>query len=493
MLIRHSALYTAAKLVPGLLGVATTAVLTRLLNPHEYGLYGLALVVMTLGTIILFQWLCLSFLRFYQSRERGSNLVSTFTSMFLIMVAISAVVFSVAMVGGFIPRDLLGPCAAGLLMVWASSWFELIARLAVAKFEPTKYMRINFARSLLVLIGASAAAWLTGSPVWTAMGTGAGIFAGAFFGKLSIPRPAWRHFDYSLARDVVVFGAPMAASLTLFVLVDAGTRVLLEQLDSAQALGIYTAASILSAAIIGTMAEGVSSAGYSLAVREVEQGDDMSAQRQLLANGMLLMAVLAPAAIGIALTGNCIATTFVGSKFVSGVAPLVPWMAASSFLNNIRANHLDHAFQLGKKSHLQIWVMGLAGLVAVGLSIYLIPRDGPIGAAVAVTIGYAVACIHSMIAGRYAYPIPLPIAATIRVGICCIVMVLVVINLPDNGWTGLILRATFGSIAYALAALAVNLLESRTLAIRIARSALARRSARAATASRHRGQRSHYG
>jgi hypothetical protein len=115
--------------------------------------------------------------------------------------------------------------------------------------------------------------------------------------------------------------------------------------------------------------------------------------------------------------------------------------------------------------------MALAGLVTIGLSIYLIPKDGAMGATIAVTVGYGVACIHSMIAGRYAYPIPLPIAASIRVGICCVIMVVVVVGLPDSGWTGLILRATFGAIAYALAALAVNLLESRKPVIRIVRSA----------------------
>jgi O-antigen/teichoic acid export membrane protein len=467
-------LYTAAKMLPGLLGVATTAALTRLLTPQEYGLYGLALVVMVLGSIILFQWLCLSFLRFYQARQADANLVSTFVSIFLLMAVFSATVTGLALACGVIPKPLFGVSLIGLLMVWASAWFELVSRLAVAEFAPVKYLRMNFARALLILIGASAAAWATRSPVWTALATGAGIVSGTFFGNVRIPRPAWRDFDYALARDVVVFGAPMAASLTLFVLVDAGTRILLEQLNSPRALGLYTAASILAASTIGVIAEGVSSAGYSMAVREVERGDAASARRQLLANGTLLLAVLAPASLGIALTGNCIATIFVGSKFVGGVAPLMPWMAAFSFLNSLRANHLDHAFQLGKRSHLQIWVMALAGLVTMVLGFYLIPRQGPVGAAIAVTAGYAVACVHSMIAGRYAYPIPLPIESGLRVGFCCAVMALVVVPLPDTGWAGLILRSGLGAAAYAVAALAVNLLGSRTRALRFAQAAFAR-------------------
>jgi O-antigen/teichoic acid export membrane protein len=474
MLIRNSLIYTVAKLLPGLFGLATTAALTRLLEPREYGLYGLALVVMTLGSMIMFEWLNVSFLRFYQSRREDPNLISTFICMFVALTIVSAVVLGVALISGVVPTDLVGPSVVGLLMVWASSWFELVSRLAVAQFQPIKYLSMNFGRSLFVMVGATAAAWLTTSPIWTAMGTGAGIFAGTFFGRIPIPRPSWRRFDRGLARDVAVFGAPMAASLTLFLLIDGGNRVLLEQLDSAQALGLYTAAAVLAQSTLGVIAGGISSAGYSLAVQEVERGDHSAARRQLLANGTLLLAVLAPASLGMALTGNCIATTLVGSKYVSGVAPLILWMAANSFFGSLRGNHLDHAFQLGKKSHLQVWVIGLAGIIAIGVSFYLIPKEGPIGAAIAVTVGQAVACALSMIAGRYAYPIPLPIAASIRVGICCVVMAFIVVQLPDSGWMGLVLRATLGSGTYALTAIAVNLLDTRAIAVRFAQIAVRR-------------------
>jgi O-antigen/teichoic acid export membrane protein len=469
MLVRNSAIYTVAKLVPGLFGLATTAALTRLLSPHEYGLYGLALVVMTLGSIILFDWLGLSFLRFHQSRREDRSFIPTFISIFIALVLISAITLGVALIS-VIPADLVGAYVVGLLMVWASAWFDLVTRLATAEFQPLRVLSMNLGRSVLVLVGATITAWLTRSPHWTAMSTGVGIFAGSFFGRVPIPRPSVRWFDRSLAYDVLVFGIPVAASMTLFVLIDGGTRLLLERLDSPQALGLYTAASVLAQSTIGVIAGGVSSAGYSLVVREVERGDHAAARRQLHANGALLLAVLTPASLGIALTGNCIATTLVGSKFMSGVALLIPWMAANSFFNAVRANHLDHAFQLGKKSYLQIWIMGLAGIVAIGLSLYLIPKQGAVGAAIAVTVAYAIACVSSMIAGRYAYSIPLPIATGARVGICCAVMALVVIQLPDSGWTGLLLRATFGGASYILAAVAVNLLGSQAVVLGLAES-----------------------
>jgi len=461
MLIQHSVLYIIAKLLPGLFGLLTTAALTRLLDPHEYGLFGLALVIMSLGSTILFDWLGLSFLRFYQARRDDPRVVTTFVSMFVALVVISAVALGVAWIGGALPADLVGIYIVGLIMVWTYAWFELVSRLAVAEFRPINNLGMNFGRSLLILVGATTAAWLTESPLWTAIATAAGMFASTFFVGVPIARPSWHRFDRDLARSVLLFGAPIAASMTMGSLVSGGTRALVELLDSARALGVYTAAFVLVQNTLGVMAAGIAAAGYSLAVRAVDGGDPDAARRQLLANGALLLAVLAPASLGIALAGNSIATTLVGSKFTSGVAPLMPWMAAGTLFGCLRAHYLDHAFQLGHRPQLQIWVTGLAGIIAIALCIYLIPLEGPIGAAIAVTVSMVVSCVHAWIAGRYAYPLPLPIAAGIRVGICCAIMALVMVGLPDTGWTGLALRIGLGSAAYALSAVAVNLLDAR--------------------------------
>src|SRR5262249_51778195 len=145
-----------------------------------------------------------------------------------------------------------------------------------------------------------------------------------------------------------------------------------------------------------------------------EGGDPSEAQRQLLANGTLLLAVLAPASLGMALTSNCLATTLVGPKFASGVAPLIPWMAASSFFVCVRAYHLDQAFQLGRKPQLLILITAFAGILAIGVSFYEIPRVGPVGAAIAATLAVGLSCIPAWIVGRRVFPIPLPIAAGLR-------------------------------------------------------------------------------
>lgn len=246
MLIRNSALYAIAKLFPGVFGLATTAALTRLLDPQQYGLYGLTLVIMTSGSMVLFDWLGQSLLRFHPAGRKDPGFLSTFMWMFVALGIVSALALGTAMISGIVANELIGPCIVGLLLIWASSWFELVSRLAVAQFRPIEVLRMNVVRSVAILAMTTALAGLTGSPIWTAAGAGVGILAGAFLGGAPIPRLSIHRFDGRLARDVTLFGAPLAAGMSLFIMIDAGSRVLLERLDSPQALGVFTAAAILA-------------------------------------------------------------------------------------------------------------------------------------------------------------------------------------------------------------------------------------------------------
>ena len=333
--------------------------------------------------------------------------------------------------------------------------------MAIAEFQPVTYALMTFGRSGFTLMGACGAAWLTGNPIWAAAGTAGGCLAAACLIVTSPLSPSIRRFDANLAGEIVRFGAPTAISMTLVALTTSGSRLLLQQLDSTAALGLYTAASILAQSALGILGTGVSSAGYSMAVRALERENAEAARRQLTANATLLIAVMAPASLGIALTGNCLATIVVGSKFIAGVSALVPWMAATSFFSALRSNHLDHSFQLGLRPELLILVTFVTGLIAIGLCLYLIPQMGVLGLAIALTIAAAIGCVLAVVVGRYAYQIPLPINGGVRIAAACALMAVAIMKLPDSGWTGLVLRAGVGSAVYALAAIAFNVASVR--------------------------------
>ena len=350
-------------------------------------------------------------------------------------------------------------------MVWAVSWFELLARFPVSEFQPSRYLRMHVTRSIAVLVGTTAGAVLTKDAAWTAIGAAAGMFASSFSVRPPLMWPRRSNFDRELARDVIVFGFPLAVSMAIASIIDGGSRLLLAFLDSAQALASYTAASILVQTAIGFIGMAVYTAGYSRVVIAVERDEHAAAQQQLLANGALLLAVLAPASLGLALVGESLATIFVGPQLVPGVVAVIPWIAASTFLGAIRAYHLDQAFQLGKRPQLQVWMQLLGGATSVALCFYLIPTRGAVGAAMAVAGAILVSSVYAAIMGRFAYRVPLPLAAGARIAVCCAILAAVVLALPGTGWPGLALRTGLGALSYGLAAFALNLSNVRSQAL----------------------------
>ena len=353
MLIRHSLLYMVARFVPGILGMMTTALLTRLLDLRGYGIYGLALVIMTFVSTMGFDWLGVSLMRFNEARRGDERVIATFVQIFLVLMLVSAGLTALTWACGLFSGAEASVYLLGLLLAWSYSWFEFAARVETANMRPFRYLTMNLARSACILLGAVGAAWLTHDAIWTMVGTGVGMFAGAMFGTLRTHRMAPRLFDRQLAAQVIAFGFPLAISMTLGSVVSSGTRALVQALGSSEALGLYTAAFILVQNTLAIMASGIASAGYPLAVRAVESGDGIRAQRQLLANGSLLLAMLAPACLGMALAAPGISTTLVGHRFSAGVSLLTPWMAAGTFFASIRAHFLDHAFQLGRRPSLE--------------------------------------------------------------------------------------------------------------------------------------------
>lgn len=461
MLIRHSAIYVVAKLVPGLLGMATTAILTHLLDPERYGLYGFALVLMSFGATMGFDWLNISFLRFYQARREDLKVISTVVQLFAMIVACSAVAFGLVWWAGLLPTSEREIYEVGLLLMWAYAWFELVTQFEIADFRPLTYFAMNLQRAVCMMAGTVGAAVLTHDPVWTSLGTALGILAGSIpirTNKVHFGRSA---FDKALARQIFAFGIPLAASMVMSSVVTSGTRAMIEWLGSSEALGYYTAAYVLIQNTLVVLASGIAAAGYSLAVRAVESGDPTAANRQLLDNATLLLVVMAPASLGMALTAHGIALTLVGPRYVVAVSALTPWLAVGSFFGSFRAHFLDHAFQLGRRPYLQIRVIGVAAIISIGLSLWLIPRMGPEGAAIAVAIAMAASCVHAYFEGASAYPMPMPFGATARIAVSCLAMTAAVWAFSGDTVIRFAIQVLAGGIVYATLIVAFNVLGIR--------------------------------
>jgi O-antigen/teichoic acid export membrane protein len=460
MLIRNSMIYVAARTLAGVFSIVTTALLTRLLDPSQYGVYGLALVIMTITSNVCFLWLGLAFTRFGQSQQDLSKTISTIVCLFASVILLTGTLALLILASGVLSQY-IQPFLIGTVLAWSLAWFELAAVFEIITFHAFRYLSMNVARAILVFILAVGAAWITHDPISTAVGTALGMLGGSLLGRFPGHYVKRWNLDRSFATKVLVFGLPFTVSMTMDSLLHGGPRIIIETLDSSAALGHYTAAYLLVTNTLIIIGAGISSAGYSLALRIGESGDSLAMRRQLLANGELLLAVMAPAALGLALTGKGLAATLAGPQF-SEVAQLAPWMAAGAFVATLRANFLDLAFQLSHKTHMQIWVSALGAAIAIGLSLYLVPRTGALGAAIAVTTGFAFAFCLAFIIGRRVFPLPLPLESAVRVLGCCIVMAALVRAVPGATPISFLIQIIVGVLGYGAAAFALNLLNVRT-------------------------------
>src|SRR6516162_2244984 len=147
MLIKDSITYTLARLAPGILAIATTAVLTRLLEPQKYGIFALAQVVMTLVSSIAFDWLGPTLQRLYEAHRGDPRTFATFVHLYFgLVMGSAAVTLLVWILGGF--RNGQGAIyILGIALAWGYSWFELTSQFEIVNFRPLRYFRMNVWRA----------------------------------------------------------------------------------------------------------------------------------------------------------------------------------------------------------------------------------------------------------------------------------------------------------------------------------------------------------
>ena len=461
MILRTGATYLVARIVPGALGVATTALLTRLLSPDVYGVYGLALIVMNFASTVAFEWLGMSFMRFFESRKNDPRTVPTFLMLFAGLVGLTGLLLAGAMSFGLVPAGMRGLFAVGMLMAWSFALFEMLAKLEIAAVRPVRYLLLNLLRAVALSACTLLAAFLSRDALWTAAGTAAGLalaVAPMMRQRLTFTR---QQFDVDIARQVIRFGLPFAVSMLLAGLFTSGVRSLVAVLAGPGELGFYTAAYNLAQNVLAVIASAVGSATYPLAVRAFERGDPAGLQAQLEENFTLLISVIVPASLGMALTAPDLAHMLVGPGFQAPVAMLMPPMCLTVLLGALRGTYLDHSFQLGKRIGAQVAVSAVAAALALGGTALLVPAVGVVGAPIATTFAMAVSCVHAWLAGRRGQPMPLPAAPLIKVAAAAGAMAVAVLAIPTGQAWSLCAKVLAGGTTYAAVCLATDMLGVR--------------------------------
>lgn len=407
MLFQHTVLYFLARGFPGLINFLALSVYTRLFIPDVYGRYALALATVSFASNVLFQWIQLGLLRFLPQFEyMEARLLSTILAAYLMMVAftgcIGAAIYALLEPGFW--RAIL---PLTILLLWVQAWFEINLQLLSSRLKPMRYGILAGARAILALAlgGAFASAgWEARAPLW-------GLVIGGAAAALLFSRGAWKsvsykHFDRGLFQELARYGFPLGITFVFSFVISTSDRYLIGWLIDEKSVGLYAAAYDLTQFSLGVLMMIVNLAAYPIIVRALEHEGIEAAREQIKRQGLLLMSIAAPATAGFIVLAENISSVLLGTEFRIFAASIVPWIAGAALVGGIKAYYFDLAFQLGKSTKGQLWVVMIASLVNILLNVAWIPSYGLLGAAWATLAACTVGLLLSAWLGRLHFKLP---------------------------------------------------------------------------------------
>ena len=450
MLVRHSLSYFLIKSGPGLIGLLTVLIYTRILSPEEYGIYALVISGLGICYSIFFQWLSLSLGRFYE--ENGMHSESFFSTSFYSFLLVC--LLSIIIWGGvtlflaenrwlkfifFIPP-----------LVITYAWYELNLRILNAKLELKLYGYISFTKSILgLLIGLMLYLIFGFNGILT------GLILSAIIAPLLWARGIWttlkiQLFDQKIFKKLALYGMPLAITIALTLVVDISDRFLIALFINEKEAGLYSASYDLVMQIMGFIVATLYVAIFPILVKSADSIHTVKFNQHLNQYGTLLLTASMPFFIIFATLPKNISFVLLGSPYREAANQVMPIIALSIFIGSIKIHFFDLIFQLKKRTYIQIIPALLTAIVNIILNIIWIPTYGITGAACATLIAFIVGFLASFSLLKYRFRMSFPKNDTIKILIAGLGMFLFLLNINSlNGLTALIFQV-FSSLALYL-------------------------------------------
>jgi len=458
------------QIAQALVGLGAIAAFTRLMSPEEFGRYALALSASMLAHTLLFTWAEAAAFRFFAAARAERRLADHFATLLALAFGLGAIVLVatgalLAFVGVTEDVTALSAFAAGAAV------FRFLTRITReserAAFDigryaalETAYLAVGFAAgvALLMKFDLGAVAPFAGL-----------LLAGLVIFLIDAPRLLRRAKGGAPSLDRATtyasYGAPLALALALDLGVQTVARFILAHQAGVASLGAYAAAFGLARPLdLVFIAAGAAFAPLLLTAYE-DRGAD--AARETARKGFgILAALVIPAAVGLALVAQPLSGLFIGEGLRAEAAHVLPWLAIAGVFAGFNLYYWSEAFQLTRRTGLRAAVMIAPGIVQLALTLALTPTFGATGAAIAAAGGAACGSVGLTLVGRRLIALPISWTLLAQVGAATAVMAGAVIVTPAlTGMTGLALKVLVGGVAYAAAALALDILGVRSRAL----------------------------
>jgi hypothetical protein len=174
----------------------------------------------------------------------------------------------------------------------------------------------------------------------------------------------------------------------------------------------------------------VSAAAFPLAVAKTRQAGVGSGQQQLVENGILLLAALAPATAGLWAISKPLIGLIVSEPFRAMTIEVLPWAILAGAFRSLRVHFAQHVFLLHEETMVPLAndvVDGVATMVGgiVGLAL-----GGIVGCVIGAALGAGIGLVVALARGAFRYGFYFPLVDFLKISTAAAMMVLALQFLP---------------------------------------------------------------
>jgi len=456
--------YFISKAVPGVINFSAIALYTRILTPHDYGIYSIALITSSFLALVFFQWVQLSLLRFYtENAHQKDEFIRTIFYCFLISAI--PLLFAAPVIYIFVP-SLNSWTLLVLIFALALSqaWFDLMSEIARINLKPMRYGAMAFMRSVLSLSVGGLIAVMGGHYYGPLSGLLMGSFAAALIfggqymrGRLYI----WTGSRIDIA-SYLHYGLPLTLTFALAMVIAGTDRLMISSLMNEAEAGSYAASFDFIWQLITLAMVVINLAVYPLTLNAYAKHGDAGALTQLARNVPLLLAISLPLACALGVLAPQWTELVLGIEFRDAGRTIAPWIAVAAVLAGIRAYHFDLAFQIKARTKYQVLIVGMTAILNISLNFWLIPIYGVIGSAYATVIAYAFSLFLSAKMGGNFLKIPFFNKETVQVLLANLIFFMLLLACANLSGYLFYVASVVSGLLYFLALITMNFMGSRT-------------------------------
>ncbi len=419
-LLGDMAKYLPAQIAPAVVGLATVSVLTHRFDPTSYGYYTLIMGLVANLTALM-GWLPMAVIRYYPNYQREARLPHLLGNVQRLGLTVTAALClaaagAVLVAQIWMPRGMVLLAWAGVGAVVTSSLYDLLRSILRARRDVALYSGFAIWHSAggLAVGLLLVAALRTGIHGFVLGGVLATLISLPFMWRLgvrgiAVPRVA---VDGELARRMAAYGFPLVAGNLAAWILSLSDRYLLDFFLGPDQVGVYSASYSIADRSVALLGALFLMASGPIGMQIWERGDEQRSREFLNTLTRYYLLTVVPAVAGLAALSGPIARIFLGAEFHAGHR-VIPLVACGVMLLGLQ-QRFQAGFLYKQKTKFIPVAIAIAGLINIGLNVWLIPRYGSLVAAVTTLVAYACLLVMMVIGSRRHFIWPFPWAALAR-------------------------------------------------------------------------------